>query len=155
MRARCVAGVRRCFVVGRRRRAPAQAARRLRSDAVTAEQAPRRRSINLGNVRLSDRTGASREVRRGAGRRMAVPALIEAAAEHTRRLRPLPRARPAVRLQRSARRATSCVAALDEPNDRLRTVAYAYFEHNPERGMSPRLLDALDEGRRPSSSARR
>jgi HEAT repeat protein len=35
--------------------------------------------------------------------------------------------------------------ALDDPNDRLRTVAYAYFEHNKERGMSARLLKALDK----------
>jgi HEAT repeat protein len=35
--------------------------------------------------------------------------------------------------------------ALDEPNDRLRTVAYAYFEHNPERGMSARLLKAAEK----------
>jgi HEAT repeat protein len=35
--------------------------------------------------------------------------------------------------------------ALDDPNDRLRTVAYAYFEHNRERGMAERLLKALDK----------
>ena len=35
--------------------------------------------------------------------------------------------------------------ALDDPNDRLRTVAYAYFEHNTERGMSARLLKKLDK----------
>ena len=36
-------------------------------------------------------------------------------------------------------------AALDDPNDRLRTAAYAYFEHNRERGMSARLLKILDK----------
>ena len=35
--------------------------------------------------------------------------------------------------------------ALDDPNDRLRTVAYAYFEHNVERGMAARLLKKLDK----------
>jgi len=35
--------------------------------------------------------------------------------------------------------------ALDDPNDRLRTVAYAYFEHNTERGMSARLLKKLEK----------
>jgi hypothetical protein len=40
--------------------------------------------------------------------------------------------------------------ALDDPNDRLRTVAYAYFEHNVERGMSARLLRRLT--RRTTSS---
>jgi len=36
-------------------------------------------------------------------------------------------------------------ASLDEPNDRLRTVAYTYFEHNKERGMSSRLLQKLEK----------
>jgi HEAT repeat protein len=35
-------------------------------------------------------------------------------------------------------------SSLDEPNDRLRTVAYGYFEHNKERGISARLLKKLD-----------
>jgi HEAT repeat protein len=34
-------------------------------------------------------------------------------------------------------------AALDEPNDRLRAVAYAYFGQNTEPGMADRLLKAL------------
>jgi hypothetical protein len=36
-------------------------------------------------------------------------------------------------------------SALDDPNDRLRTVAYAYFEHHREPGMSARLMKALDK----------
>jgi hypothetical protein len=36
-------------------------------------------------------------------------------------------------------------SALDDPNDRLRTVAYTYFEHNKERGMSARLLKKLEK----------
>ena len=35
--------------------------------------------------------------------------------------------------------------ALDEPNDRLRTVGYAYFEHHKERGMSARLMKLLEK----------
>ena len=35
-------------------------------------------------------------------------------------------------------------AALADKNDRLRTVAYAYFEHNPDKAIVPRLLDALN-----------
>ena len=34
-------------------------------------------------------------------------------------------------------------SALDDPNDRLRAVAYAYFEHNQEPGMAARLLARL------------
>jgi HEAT repeat protein len=33
---------------------------------------------------------------------------------------------------------------LDDPNDRLRAVAYGYFAHEPDPSMVPRLLQALD-----------
>ena len=33
---------------------------------------------------------------------------------------------------------------LGDPNDRLRAVAYGYFEHDPDPAMAPRLLAALD-----------
>ena len=35
--------------------------------------------------------------------------------------------------------------SLSSPNDRLRTVAYSYFEHNPDRTMTAELLGALDK----------
>jgi HEAT repeat protein len=35
--------------------------------------------------------------------------------------------------------------SLSSPNDRLRTVAYSFFEHHPDRGMIPDLLAALDK----------
>ena len=36
--------------------------------------------------------------------------------------------------------------ALTSPNDRLRTVAYSFFEHNPDPSMvTQRLLAALDK----------
>ena len=35
--------------------------------------------------------------------------------------------------------------ALGRPNDRLRTVAYSFFEHNPDPTMMPTLLAALDK----------
>jgi HEAT repeat protein len=98
---------------------------------------------NLGKFDAATRTSAARAVRR-APAAQAVPALMAAAAGHADgyvRFRALvllsgfndPRAREVMS------------AALDEPNDRLRTVAYAYFEHNVERGMSARLLKALDK----------
>jgi HEAT repeat protein len=97
---------------------------------------------NLGKFDDATRTAAARTVRR-AEPAQAVPALLDAAANHTDgyvRFKALvllsgfndPRAREVM------------AAALDEPNDRLRTVAYAYFEHNRERGMSARLLKKLD-----------
>ena len=98
---------------------------------------------NLGKFDAPARTTAARSVRR-APAAQAVPALMEAAAGHADgyvRFRALvllsgfndPRARE------------SMSTALDDPNDRLRTVAYAYFEHNVERGMSARLLKKLDK----------
>ena len=98
---------------------------------------------NLGKFDVLVRTSAARTVRR-APAAQAVPALLAAAAGHSDgyvRFRALvllsgfndPRAREVMS------------SALDDANDRLRTVAYAYFEHNPERGMSTRLLAKLDK----------
>jgi HEAT repeat protein len=97
---------------------------------------------NLGKFEGPVRIAAARAVRRTPVAQ-AVPALIEAASGHTDgyvRFKALvllsgfndPRAREVMN------------TALDEPNDRLRTVAYAYFEHNKERGMSARLLKKLE-----------
>jgi hypothetical protein len=36
------------------------------------------------------------------------------------------------------------VAAVTDKNDRMRTVAYAYFERNPDKVIIPRLLEALN-----------
>jgi HEAT repeat protein len=98
---------------------------------------------NLGKFNVAVRTAAARAVRR-APPAQAVPALMEAASLHADgyvRFRALvllsgfndPRAREIMS------------TALDDPNDRLRTVAYAYFEHNTERGMSARLLKKLEK----------
>jgi HEAT repeat protein len=73
-----------------------------------------------------------------------MPALLQAVAEHADgyvRYRALvlmtgfndPRTKDAMR------------EALASPNDRLRTVAYSFFEHNPDRSMVPALLAALDK----------
>lgn len=110
---------------------------------VTA-QSPLQAAIDkLGKFEAPTRVAASRDVRR-APAAQAVPALIEAASGHADgyvRFRALvllagfndPRAREVMS------------GALDDPNDRLRTVAYAYFEHNKERGMSARLLRMLEK----------
>src|SRR5262245_30351383 len=98
---------------------------------------------NLGKFDAPTRTAAAKTVRR-AEPAQAVPALIEAASGHADgyvRFRALvllsgfndPRAREVMS------------ASLDDPNDRLRTVAYGYFEHNKERGMPVRLLKMLDK----------
>jgi HEAT repeat protein len=97
----------------------------------------------LGDLDYDTRTAASRTVRRVPGAQ-AVPALLQAVAEHTDgyvRYRALvlltgfndPRAKDAMR------------ESLASPNDRLRTVAYSFFEHNPDRALLPDLLAALDK----------
>jgi HEAT repeat protein len=119
---------------------PATPAARESRDGVTAQQL--QAAIDqLGTIDFAVRTGASRTVRR-ASATQAVPALLQAAAAHKDgyvRFRSLvllagfndPRAREAM------------VAALSERNDRLRTVAYTYFEHNLDPETLPLLLAAL------------
>ena len=97
----------------------------------------------LGDLDYATRTNASRTVRRTATPQ-AVPALLQTVAEHTDgyvRYRALvlltgfndPRAKDAMR------------ESLSSPNDRLRTVAYSYFEHNPDRAMTATFLAAIDK----------
>jgi HEAT repeat protein len=123
--------------------AAAAAAQQTAGDRATSPAQLKTAIDSLGKFDAATRTSAARAVRR-APAAQAVPALIAAASEHADgyvRFRALvllagfndPRARDVMS------------ASLDEPNDRLRTVAYAYFEHNPERGMAARLLKALDK----------
>jgi HEAT repeat protein len=97
----------------------------------------------LGDLDYATRTSAARTVRRAAAAQ-AVPALLQAVAEHADgyvRYRALvlltgfndPRTKDAMR------------EALVSPNDRLRAVAYSFFEHNPDRATAPTLLAALDK----------
>lgn len=97
----------------------------------------------LGDLDYTTRTAASRTVRRTAAPQ-AVPALLQAVAEHRDgyvRYRALvlltgfndPRTTDAMR------------ESLASPNDRLRTVAYSFFEHNPDGRMVPELLAAMDK----------
>jgi len=98
---------------------------------------------NLGKFEASVRTAASREVRR-APAAQAVPALMAAASGHADGY---VRFRALVLLAgfNDSRAREVMLSSLDDPNDRLRTVAYAYFEHNAERGMSDRLLKAAEK----------
>lgn len=96
----------------------------------------------LGDFDYQTRMRAARAVRRAAAD-VIVPALREAVASHADgyvRFRALvllvgfndPRGREAV------------LEVMSDPNDRLRAVAYAYFEHEPDRSMASRLVEALD-----------
>ena len=95
----------------------------------------------LGDLDYDTRTAASRTVRRTPPAQ-AVPALLAAVSEHADgyvRYRALvlltgfndPRTKDAMR------------ESITSPNDRLRTVAYSFFEHNPDKAMLPELLRAL------------
>jgi HEAT repeat protein len=97
----------------------------------------------LGDLDYATRTNASRTVRRTASQQ-AIPALLQAVSEQADgyvRYRALvlltgfndPRTKDAMR------------EALASPNDRLRTVAYSFFEHNPDRAMIPSFMTALDK----------
>jgi HEAT repeat protein len=97
----------------------------------------------LGELDYDTRTAAARVVRRTAAAQ-AVPALLQTVAEHRDgyvRYRALvlltgfndPRTLDAMR------------ESLTSPNDRLRTVAYSFYEQNPDRSMVPVLLAALEK----------
>src|SRR4051812_7227739 len=97
----------------------------------------------LGDLDYTTRTNASRTVRRTANAQ-AVPALMQAVSEQADGYVPYralvlltgfndPRTRDAMR------------EALASPNDRLRTVAYSFFEHNPDRAMLPQFMTAIDK----------
>ena len=96
----------------------------------------------LGDFDYQSRMTAARAVRRATAD-VAVPALREAVASHEDgyvRFRALvlltgftdPRGREAV------------LDVMSDPNDRLRAVAYAYVEHEPDPSMASRLVEALD-----------
>ena len=97
---------------------------------------------NLGRLDYAVRTAASRLIRRTAPVQ-AVPALLRAVAEHQDGY---VRYRALVLLTgfNDPRTAGAMRESLTSPNDRLRTVAYSFFEHNPDRDMVPELLAALD-----------
>jgi hypothetical protein len=95
----------------------------------------------LASLEFPVRMDAARTLRRAAPA-LAVPALTDAAAAHKDgyiRFRSLvilsgfndPRTRDVM------------TRMLAEKNDRLRAVAYAFFEHNPDPAALPRLIEAL------------
>jgi len=97
----------------------------------------------LGDLDYTTRSTAARTVRRTAATQ-AVPALVQAVSEQADgyvRYRALvlltgfndPRTKDAMR------------QSLSSPNDRLRAVAYSFFEHNPDPDMIPAFLTALDK----------
>jgi len=97
----------------------------------------------LGDLDYTTRTNASRTIRR-APPAQAVPALLQAVSEHPDGY---VRYRALVLLTgfNDPRTKDSMRASLTSPNDRLRTVAYSFFEHNPDRTLLPQFLLALEK----------
>ena len=120
--------------------APAAGPPREGADAVTPAQLAAAIE-KLGTVDFAERMAAARTTRR-ADPPIAVPALIKTVESHPDgyvRFRALvllsgfndPRTKEVMR------------GALGVKNDRLRAVAYTYFEHNPDPTVVPRLLAAV------------
>lgn len=109
--------------------------------AVTADQV--KAAIDqLGTLEFQVRNNAARTVRRAAAT-VAVPALLQAAQSHKDGY---VRFRALVLLSgfNDPRTRDVMVRMLRDPNDRLRTVAYNWFERNPDAAVVPRLIEALD-----------
>jgi HEAT repeat protein len=98
---------------------------------------------HLGAFEYADRSKAAQTVRRAVGT-MAVPALLQAASEHTDGY---VRYRALVLLSgyTDPRVRDQMEQALADPNDRLRAVGYEYFERHPEPRLIPTMLAALDK----------
>lgn len=107
-----------------------------------ASPAQVRSAINrLGDLDFPIRSSAARTVRR-ADAAVAVPALLDAVKQHADQY---VRFRALVILSgfNDPRTRDVMVAAVADKNDRMRTVAYAYFERNPDKAVIPRMLEAL------------
>ena len=97
----------------------------------------------LGDLDYATRMKAGRAIRR-APEAVAVPALLDAGREH---------ADGYIRFKAlilltgfgDPRTVDAMEEALASPNDRVREVAYGYFEHQPAPRLTPRLLAALDK----------
>jgi HEAT repeat protein len=96
----------------------------------------------LGDLDFPIRSSAARTVRR-ADPTVAVPALLTAVKQHSDQY---VRFRALVLLSgfNDPRTREVMFAAAADKNDRMRTVAYSYFEHNPDKAVIPRLQEALN-----------
>ena len=96
----------------------------------------------LGDLDFPIRSSAARTVRR-ADPTVAVPALLAAVKQHSDQY---VRFRALVLLSgfNDPRTREVMFAAASDKNDRMRTVAYSYFERNPDKTVIPRLQEALN-----------
>ena len=97
---------------------------------------------SLGNLDFSIRMNASRTLRR-APAAAVVPALIRAVESHKDQFARF-RALVLLTAFNDGRTAEVVREIVANPNDRLRTVAYMYYERHPAPAILPMLLKALD-----------
>ncbi len=97
----------------------------------------------LGDLDYATRMTAGRTLRR-APAAQAVPALMQAASEHADGFI---RFRSLILLTgfNDPRMPDMMEEMMASPNDRLREVAYAYFEQHPETALVPKMLTALEK----------
>ncbi len=98
---------------------------------------------HLSDLDYPTRVKSARLIRRSAAAQ-AVPALLQAIKEHKDGF---VRFRSLVLLTgfNDPRAVDEMLAALASPNDRLRQVAYGYFELHPSPALTPKLLAALNK----------
>ena len=97
----------------------------------------------LGDLDYATRMGAGRTIRRAPAAQV-VTALLQTVAEHADGY---VRYKALILLTgfNDPRTVDAMREAMVSPNDRLREVAFAYFEQHPEPALAPRLLAALDK----------
>jgi HEAT repeat protein len=98
---------------------------------------------HLGDLDYKTRATAGRTVRRSPAAQ-AVPALLQAVSGHSDGY---VRFRALILLTgfNDPRTADTMKEAMASPNDRLREVAYGYFELHPDPALTPRLLAAFEK----------
>src|SRR4029453_19114965 len=97
----------------------------------------------LGDLDYAVRMAAGRPIRR-APTAPAVTALLQAVSEHADgyvRFRAL----TLLTGYNDPRTVDAMTSAMASPNDRLREVAYGYFEMNPKPALAPKLLAAIEK----------
>ena len=97
----------------------------------------------LGDFDYATRMGAGRTLRR-APAAQAVPALLQAFNEHADGFIRF-RALTLLTGFNDPRTVDAMEEAISSPNDRLREVAYAYFEQNPRPSLAPKFVAALEK----------
>ena len=97
----------------------------------------------LGDLDYPTRMAAGRTIRR-APSAQAVPALLQTVNEHADGFIRF-KALTLLTGYNDPRTLDTMEAAMASPNDRLREVAYGYFERNPRPALLPKMLAALDK----------